>query len=100
MLSNSSPKTLVASSRPMIRSAMLASITFCWLGTSWMRAFSMSKSASPIFASARASRSSTPLDWSIRDRMSSTDRLVRSISDSKFCIVAMDKPPFMPSGGI
>ena len=84
MFSNSVPNTLVASSSPMIRSAMLPSITFCCLMTSSMRAFSMSKSAAPIFLSVWAIVSSTVPDCSILERISSTTCLVLAISASKF----------------
>ena len=84
MFSNSAPNMLVASSSPMIRSAMLPSITFCCLITSSMRAFSMSKSAAPIFLSVWAMVSSTVPDCSILERISSTTCLVLAISASKF----------------
>ena len=93
MLSNSVPKTLVASSSPMIRSAILPSMTFCCFSTSSMRAFSMSKSVAPIFWSVLAILSSTVPDCSILERMSSTTCLVLAISASKFCSVAISVSP-------
>ena len=94
MFSNSAPKTLVASSSPMIRSAMLPSITFCCLSTSWMRAFSMSKSACAdllVRCGELVEHVAGLLDLGAHLL---TTCLVLAISASKFCSVAIGASRF------